>query len=163
MDNLVVAADKLSVFQTKFKDFTRYQPFLIIAAGVCVGLATREMISAIMNDSILPIVDFILKNTLMYNAYAKFLEEITFQKSFFYLFLKLILRKIGSIIWLLLVWFITIYISYIIFSKLIRLDLVSDKIAMLQATTKYIVDQEKPSYKPPPQQLNIAGQMFGFR
>jgi hypothetical protein len=58
MDNLVIAADSLNLFQTKFKDFTSYHPFLIIAAGVCVGLATREMISMIMNDSILSILDF---------------------------------------------------------------------------------------------------------
>ena len=126
------------------------------------------MISMIMNDSVLAILDFLIKHSLIYNAYAKFLEEITFQKTFFYLFLKLVLRKTAHVIWLLIVWFITIYITYIIFSKLIKLDFVSDKIAMLQATTKYIVDQEKPSYKPPaaeppPSQFNIAGQMFSFR
>ena len=163
MDNLVIASDKLKLFQTSFKAFTHYQPFILVAAAVCIGLATREMISTIMNESILPIVDFIIKHGLIYNAYAKLIGEIR-EGSFSYLLLKLVLNKIAHVIWLIIVWFITIYITYIIFTKLIKLDLVSDKIAMLDATTKYIVDQEKPSYQPPQQTLpDIAGQFFGIR
>lgn len=166
MDNLVVASEKLKTFQTSFKDFTHYQPFIIVAAAVCIGLATREMISTIMNDSVLPIVNFIIHHGLIYNAYAKLMNEIK-EGTFFFLLLKLILSKVAHVVWLIIVWFITIYITYIIFTKLIKLDLVSDKIAILQATTNYIVDEEKPSYKPPQEQqtlpLAITGQMFGVR
>ena len=160
MDNLVVG---LKVFQTSFKDFTTYQPFIIIAAAVCIGLATREMISTIMNDSVLPILDFIIQHGLIYNAYAKLMSEIK-GGTFLNLLLKLVLSKFAYVIWLIIVWFITIYITFIIFTKLIKLDLVSDKLAMLDTTTKYIVDQEKLSYQPQqPSSSNVAGQILSTR
>jgi hypothetical protein len=159
MDNLVTASEKLQVFQTSFKDFTAYQPFIIIAAAVCIGLATREMISTIMNHSILPIIDFIIKHGLIYNIYTKLMSEIK-QGTFFYLLLKLVLNKLAYVLWLIIVWFITIYITFIIFTKLIKLDLVSDKLAILDTTTKYIVDQEKPSYQLQQSSPNVAGQIL---
>lgn len=140
---IINTTDDLKNVQKDFANFTAYNNlFIIIAASVCIGIATRDVISDIMNDTLLPLIAFIFKHGIFYLLYNKILT-ITHKHPT----LNIIIQHIGKLIWLILVWVLTLFLVYFIFKKLIKIDFISDKINFVQDVTKYLTKQEqKPLY-----------------
>ena len=134
MDLVNDVGNKIKNAQREFLNFTAYNNMLILcAAAICVGLATKEAISDIMHEIILPLILFFGKRSLDYFVYLKALEH-----SIHLPWLHYLIKGIGKLICIFLVWLIILYITYIIFKGIIKIDIVSDKVNIVQGTVNYI-------------------------
>jgi large-conductance mechanosensitive channel len=135
--------DNIRNIQRDFSSFTTYNNLLIIiAAAVCVGISTREMISDIMNNAIYPILLFWTENSISVKLYKKIIE-----KTNSFPFLTMLLLKMGEILWIIFVWIIILWMTYFIFKKLIKIDLISEKINVIDDITRYLTNQEQKPIK----------------
>jgi large-conductance mechanosensitive channel len=125
--------------QKNFSNFTSYNGTLIIyAAAVCIGFATKDMISDIMNTAILPFLLFWSKHSIIGLLFIKIIDKFKKYPTF-----SLFLIKIGSIFWIILVWIIILWLTYFIFTKLIKVDVISNRVYFLQDIIKYATKQEQ--------------------
>jgi large-conductance mechanosensitive channel len=139
---IINTTDNILNIQKDFSAFTAYNNLLIIiAAAVCIGFATREMITDIMNTVLLPLFLFLTERTLSVQLYKKIIE-----KSKSIPILTMIFIKFGEIVWIIFVWIIILWMTYLIFKKLIKIDLLTEKINVIQDITKYLTNQEKKHY-----------------
>ena len=139
---LITTAETIKTNQKEFQNFTAYNNlFIIMASAVCVGIVTKDTISDIMNEAILPIIVFFGKKGISYFLYTKILE-----KTVKYPILNLLISRFGKLIWILLTWILVMYIAWILFKKLIKLDLVSSKASLVEHVTKYVNGEEKITY-----------------
>jgi len=129
--------------QKDFSNFTAYNNELIIyAAAVCIGFATKDMISDIMNEAILPLLVFITKKSFSRFIFYKIIENL---KDF--PVISLILEKIAIIIWIVIVWIVILWLTYLVFTKLIKIDIISRNVNFIQDIIKYAIRQEQPANK----------------
>jgi large-conductance mechanosensitive channel len=96
----------------KFKSFRTNNQLIIFAAAVCIGLATKETISNVMNNILLPIITFMARTSIYYFVYDILLKKFN-ENSFYFK----VLEKFGLFIWYLLLWFVIIIITYIFLNK----------------------------------------------
>ena len=139
---VTTTTDDIRNVQHDFSNFTAFNNVLIVyAAAVCIGIATKEMISELMSEAVYPFLLFWTKNSITGYLFKKTLEKIKHNP-----ILYIILHKLGAILWIIFVWIIILWLTYLIFTKLIKVDLISDKINIIQDITRYLTNQEK-SYK----------------
>lgn len=120
--------------QQDFMKFTAYNNVLIIsAAGICIGLATKEAISEFLNDIILPFIVFLSKHSV-FHQFIKNSVDRTSSMPYLFEFLKAILKTS----WIFTVWLLILYITYIIFQKIIKIDLVTPRVDLVESATKYV-------------------------
>ncbi len=136
---VLTTTETIKANQKEFQKFTAYNNlFIVMASAVCVGIVTKDAITDIMNDAVLPIIIFFGKKTLSYFLYRKALE-----KTSSYPILNLFIQRFGKLIWILLIWLLVMYVTWILFKKLIKFDLVSGKAELIEDITKYVTSQEK--------------------
>ena len=120
--------------QQDFMKFTAYNNMLIIgAAGICIGLATKEAISEFLNDIILPFIVFLSQHSV-FHQFIKNSVDRTSSMPYLFEFLKAILKTS----WIFTVWLLILYITYIIFQKIIKIDLVTPRVDLVESATKYV-------------------------
>lgn len=125
--------------ENDFKNFTAFNNlFIIFASAICVGMATRDMISDIMNKTILPLLLYLTEHNIYHSIYIKIVHNTKLYPT-----LNVILIKFGELIWIFIVWFIILLLTYIIFRKVIKVDLVTSKVNIIQNITRYITGEEK--------------------
>lgn len=138
--SIINTTDNIRNVQHDFSNFTAFNNMLIVyAAAVCIGFATKDMISDLMNEAVYPFLLFWTKHSITGYLFKKTLEKVKNNP-----ILYTILHKIGAIFWIIFVWIIILWLTYFIFTKLIKIDLISDKINIIQDITKYLTNQEKP-------------------
>ena len=137
---IINTTDDIRNVQHDFSNFTAFNNVLIVyAAAVCIGFATKEMIADLMNEAVYPLLLFLTKNSITGYLFKKTLEKVKHNPT-----LYIILHKLGAIFWIIFVWIIILWLTYFIFTKLIKIDLVTDKVNIIQDIIKYITKQEKP-------------------
>lgn len=137
---IIDTTENIRNLQKDFSSFTSYnEMFVMFASAICVGMATRDMVSDIMNETLLPLVLFISQRGITYLVYTKLLEKTTTYPT-----LKLVIQHIAKLAWIVLVWILTLYLVYLIFKKLIKLDLITDKVDLVQGVTGYLMRKEPP-------------------
>lgn len=110
--------------QSKYMNFTAYNKALVLgAAAICIGLATKEAISSIMNEVILPFLKYISKTSLIYVFYLFLLQKSIHNK-----IINAMILGLGKIIWIFLVWLLILYTTYIVFQYVIKFDMITDKL-----------------------------------
>ena len=110
--------------QSNYMNFTAYNKALVLgAAAICIGLATKEAISSIMNEVILPFLKYISKTSLLYVFYLFLL-----QKSIHHKWINNLILGLGKTIWIFLVWILILYTTYLVFQYVIKFDLITDKL-----------------------------------
>jgi len=113
--------------QSKYMNFTAYNKALVLgAAAICIGLATKEAISSIMNEVILPFLKYISKTSLIYIFYLFLL-----QKSVHHKLINSLIWGLGKILWIFLVWILILYSTYLVFQYVIKFDLITDKLNLV--------------------------------
>ena len=138
---IMQTTDSLKIFQKNFTSFYAYNYiFIIVAAAVCIGIATKDMVSGIMNESLLPIIDVFIAKSIPYFFYNKALEYSTKHQ-----FIHLLIRKLGRMIWNILVWILILYATYIVFKTLSRVDLITGKVDFVQSLTRYVSGETPPT------------------
>lgn len=148
---VINTAENVKQIQTDFHNFTALNSiFIVIASAVCVGIITKDTISDIMNEAILPLLLYWGKRSLSYLLYTKALE-----KTMSYPSVYIVLTKLGKLVWIIIVWIIVLFIVYIIFRKLIKIDLISSKVNLVQDMTKYVIGQENRRKIVPSETYNV--------
>jgi large-conductance mechanosensitive channel len=136
---IIDTTESVKSAQKDFQKFTTYnEVFLVTAAAICVGMATRDMVTDIMNEVILPVVTYMIENGISYFLYKKALE-----RAGSYPLLYQVLSKFGHILWIVLVWILILYVTYVAFKALIKIDLITDKADIVQKITRYITQEHK--------------------
>jgi hypothetical protein len=136
---IIDSTEHVKNVQKDFLSFTGYnQMFIVTASAICIGIATKDMITDVMNEAILPVITFLTEKSISYFLYTKALE-----KTIKYPLVNILLQKVAHLLWLLLVWILILYVTYIAFKALIKLDLVTDKINIIQGVTKFVTRQEQ--------------------
>ena len=142
--SILETTDSLKNFQHNFaKFYTSNYMFLIIASAVSIGIATKDMVSTIMNESILPILDVFLVHSIPYILYLKSLEF-----SAKYPITNMIVRKLGRMFWIIIVWMLILYVTFIVFKAMSNVDLITSQSNMVQAVTKYIAGESTTQERP---------------
>ena len=141
--NIIDNVEVLKNFQKQFQTFTAYNNVLIsIASAVCIGMATKEVITNIMNEILLPIIASLSNTSITYILYKKAVEHTKFSG-----FLNAIIIYFGKFIWIMLVWFLILYLTYVLFKTLIKTDLLTGKLQLLEDITRSFTKQEKKEVK----------------
>lgn len=136
---VLTTAETIKQNQKDFQNFTAYNNlFIIMASAICVGIVTKDAITDIMNEAVLPIIIFFGKKTISYFLYTKALERTANHP-----ILNLFIQRFGKLIWILLTWLLVMYIAWVLFKKLIKLDLVSGKAELIENITRYVTGEEQ--------------------
>jgi large-conductance mechanosensitive channel len=113
-----------------YRSFINNQNLIIIAAGVCIGLATKDVVFGILNELVLPAIISLTKTSFMTLLYQQMIRK-THQMTLIH-----VLKGVGKFVWYILTWFITIIIVFIMFVKLLHVDIVASKLDFLADTGK---------------------------
>lgn len=120
--------------QQDFMKFTAYNNMLIIgAAGICIGLATKEAISEFLNEIILPFIVFLTKHSIFHQFIQRSVDR-TSSMPYLFEFLKALFKTS----WIFTVWLLILYITYIIFQKIIKIDLITPRVDLVENAAKYV-------------------------
>jgi len=134
MEYIHATGDKIKSAQQNFLQFTAYNNMLIIgAAAICIGLATKEAITQLLNQVILPLILYFGKTSLNYFVYLKALEH-----SMHLPWLHNLIKGIGRTLWIFIVWIIILYLTYVVFKQVIRIDLITSKVNLVESAANYI-------------------------
>lgn len=138
-DMMLYSSQKVDNFQKGFQDnFSNNSLFLIIAAAVCVGLATKTALEQLLHKTILPVVTLIIKKTISYIIYNKALRA-----SINIPVLNKSLIALGDIFEIIAIWLLILYLTYIMFSKLININILSQQAQILGYVGKKISQEEQ--------------------
>ena len=120
--------------QQDFMKFTAYNNMLIIgAAGICIGLATKEAISEFLNEIILPFLMFLTEHSIFHQFVRRSVDR-TSSMPYLFAFLKAVFKTS----WIFTVWLLILYITYIIFQKIIKIDLITPRVDLVENAAKYV-------------------------
>ena len=99
----------LDKFYKDFQEYTYKNQVLIAASGFTIGIATVDLLKGILNDNINPLIVNLFKNLLAISPVAKKYPTI-----FHYLY------NLTSILWLFIVWILTIFLSFFVIEYLLN-------------------------------------------
>ena len=99
----------LDKFYKDFQEYTYKNQVLIAASGFAIGIATVDLLKSILNDNINPLIVNLFKNLLAISPVAKKYPTI-----FHYL------SNLTSILWLFIVWILTIFLSFFVIEYLLN-------------------------------------------
>jgi large-conductance mechanosensitive channel len=101
-------------FFSDFQQFMYSNNVLVAATGFCVGLATKEVIEKLLNLIILPIVQVVMKYSILHIAYYKSISYISRPE------LLLILTTFGEVLWSIFVWIVIIVLTFFMLEYLLN-------------------------------------------
>jgi hypothetical protein len=136
---IINGTEKVKQMQQNYRSsISENHAILIIAAAICVGIATRDVIADVMKDAILPLVLYLVKMGIPYMIYDRI--KSSFAR---HTVLHVIISKLGNVIWLLLIWVMTLYLVYLVFAKLVGIDLIGNQVKLIQLATSYVFQEDK--------------------
>lgn len=127
--------------QSEFSKFIYNENFIILAAAVTIGMTSKDMLNKIMYEIILPIIIYFGKKGIPYYIFKNILE---FSKN--YPTLNWSLEKLGELIWIILTWFVIIYLTYLIYTKILKINIIGNQINFVENTTKYFSNDKKENF-----------------
>jgi large-conductance mechanosensitive channel len=142
MDNLI--NNTLSSGQTLNNDFVKYSAnttLLTIASAIVIGIASKDLIEKFMNDILLPIIKVLGKGYIPLMIYKLLLKNSTSAPTILF-----ILKTFGNIFWIFLIWSIMIFISFVLFKKLLDKNLVSLQLGLLHRSGKTVQEFFKKNF-----------------
>lgn len=116
-------------------DFSKYSnnnSLIVVAAAVCIGIATKEIIERLMNEVVLPVLQIIVNNSLYYWVY-KFLLKSSVSSPF----ILNILNGLGTVAWLFLLWSVIVFVSFVLFKKLLDRNIISSQLGFIHKLGQY--------------------------
>ena len=109
-------------------NFTAYNHVLVmIAAAICIGIASKEAITNIITELILPLLVFMSKKSISMIMYNSLLQHTMHIK-----WLNALITGLGKLMWILFTWVIVLYCTWIVFKYVITIDLVTQKVNMVE-------------------------------
>lgn len=126
-----------------FKKYSANSTLIIMAAAVCIGIATKDIIERFMNDVILPLIMVGTKTSILYRIYNYLLRFFSYQP-----IITALLKGLGTTFWLFIVWSVIIFITFVFFKKLLEKNFVTQQLKMFNKA-KAIIDEKISSYQSP--------------
>jgi large-conductance mechanosensitive channel len=130
-NTIVTTTQTAKKFNDNFKSFTTNQTFIIMAAAICIGMATKDAIDKLLNEVLYPIIKKIASFSIGVILYRKALEKTTSMST-----IHSILESIGSVVWIFFVWLIIIFLSYLLLKKLLSIDFVKPQLDFVEDNSK---------------------------
>ncbi len=124
--------------QSEFSKFIYNKEFIILASAVTIGMTSKDTLNKIMYEIILPIILYFGKKGIPYYTFKRILE---FSKK--YPTLNWSLEKLGEFIFIILTWFVIIYLTYFIYTKILKINLIGNQINLLENTTNYFTNNNE--------------------
>jgi large-conductance mechanosensitive channel len=138
MDIVGQATNSVGNFNKEFQNYSNNNTLIIVAAAVCVGIATKEIIEKLMNETVLPILQFMIKTSIYYWIY-NFLLKSSVSKPV----IVGILQTVGTVSWLFLLWSVIVFLSFVLFKKLLDKNLISSQLGFWQNVGGYAITLEE--------------------
>jgi large-conductance mechanosensitive channel len=101
-------------FFSDFQQFMYSNNVLVAATGICVGMATKEVIEKLLNLIVLPIVQLAMKYSIVHIAYYKSIAYISRPE------VLLIFTIFGEILWSVFVWIVIIVLTFVMLEYLLN-------------------------------------------
>jgi len=139
MDVISEATHNINTINNDFKKYAYNDQLILIAAAVCIGVATKDIIQTLLNDTLYPALKFIVTNSLYYWIFT-----ILKKKSASTPFIVNTLNVIGQIAWLFLLWSIIVFISFVLFKKLLNYNIISSQLAFYNTVGTVYEENVKP-------------------
>lgn len=139
MDVISEATHNINSINNDFKKYAYNDQLILIAAAVCIGMATKDIIQTLLNDTLYPALKFIVTNSLYYWIFT-----ILKKKSASTPFIVNTLNTIGEIAWLFLLWSIIVFISFVLFKKLLNYNIISNQLAFYNTVGTVYEENVKP-------------------
>lgn len=139
MDVISEATHNINSINNDFKKYAYNDQLILIAAAVCIGMATKDIIQKLLNDTLYPALKFIVSNSLYYWIFT-----ILKNKSASRPFIVNTLNVIGEIAWLFLLWSIIVFISFVLFKKLLNYNIISNQLSFYNTVGNVYEENVKP-------------------
>lgn len=140
-NTIVSSTESIKKFNDNFKSFTTNQTLVLVAAAVCIGMATKDAIEKILNQVIYPFIASIAKISIAFILYKKALENTQSYKT-----IHSVLESIGAVFWIFIVWSIIIFFSYILLKKVLVVDFVKPHLQFVEDNSKkYLIGTSQES------------------
>lgn len=130
-NTVVASTQSVKNFNSNFKTFAGNQQFVIVAAAICVGIATKDAIEKILNEIIYPFIRVAANASIAFILYKKALDSTQSMT-----FIHMLLEKVGAVVWIFIVWFLIAFLSYVLLKKVLTVDLINPQMQFLEDNTK---------------------------
>ena len=150
MDALIYnTTENAKKFHKDYNDFIA--AFAVISAAVCIGLATKDMVTEVMTEVVLPVITLIVEKSLSYSVYQTLVRHTP------NMFWELVVTKVAKTVWIVVIWMLVIFVTYLAFKVLMRVDIMSSKINAIRNIQHEVentdmhqfVTSESKQWKPP--------------
>lgn len=135
------ATNNVKKERSEFSKFIYNDTFIVMASAITIGMTSKDMLNKIMYEIVLPIFIYFGKKGIPYYAFNKILQ---FSKN--YPTLNWSLEKLGELIWIILTWFIIIYLTYVIYTRVLKFNIIGGQIDFVENTTKYFSNEKKDNF-----------------
>jgi large-conductance mechanosensitive channel len=139
MDVISEATQNINTINNDFKKYAYNDQLILMAAAVCIGMATKDVIQTLLNDTLYPALKFIVTNSLYYWIFT-----ILKKKSASTPFIVNTLNVIGQIAWLFLLWSIIVFVSFVLFKKLLNYNIISSQLSFYNQVGTVYEENVKP-------------------
>ena len=139
MDVISEATYNINSINNDFKKYAYNDQLILVAAAVCIGVATKDIIQTLLTDTLYPALKFIVSNSLYYWIFT-----ILKKKSASTPFIVNTLNVIGEIAWLFLLWSIIVFISFVLFKKLLNYNIISNQLSFYNTVGTVYEENIKP-------------------
>lgn len=139
MDIISETTHNINNINNDFKKYAYNDQLILIAAAVCIGISTKDIIQKLLNDTLYPALKFIVTNSLYY-----WIFKILKKKSSSTPFIVNTLNVVGEIVWLFLLWSIIVFISFVLFKKLLNYNLISGQLSFINTVGTVYEENVKP-------------------
>lgn len=113
-------------FVYDFQEFMYSNNVLVSAAGFAIGISTKETIQKLVEDTVIPLIHFLLQFSFIKKGYNKILDYIT------EIHLKSFVEGLGSIFWTLFVWGVVIIMTFIVLEYVLNRKIIGLKSSVRQ-------------------------------
>lgn len=141
IDMLLTPIDRVNEGYTLFQQFFRSEYLLLLAAAICLGLATKELIEKLMTKIILPVLQWLTYTSIVVIFY-RYLQKRVPKK---FQLISAMLSTVGNVSWDIFVWLAIIVLIFIIFEFIIKRNLTNNN--ELIAVRKYYENLSKKENK----------------
>lgn len=118
-------------FYKDFQEYTYTNKVLVAASGFAIGIATTDLLKSIMSDIINPSVIKVFSTlTLLSPLATKYPDLFEFVKN------------IGKIIWLFIIWIITIFVSFFVIEYILNRKIIGLTSNILETDKKQFIKEK---------------------
>lgn len=127
-------AKHIADFPDQYRRLVMNNAFVVVAAGVAIGMLTKETVSSIMDEVIQPVLGYVVDRNIGVVLY----KLSTRNKSTFPPTVVKAVRRLGHVVWKAISWVASLYVVFAVFSYFTHIDLLSYPVDMYMRGKQYV-------------------------